>query len=227
MNKLLLSIFLVSIITLTSSATTDYTLIKLSSSSAKCLDGTSPAFYYYKGALANKWIVYFEGGGWCGTPDPSTTLADCYARSQTDLGSSKNYPATQSFNGWGILSPVYSDNNYYYDYNKVFIKYCDGTGHQGTHKDPVPYQTNQLWFRGYNNTDETVNYLMNSLGMKAANEVLIAGCSAGGLATYTWVDNLAARFDISKVRVYSMPDAGIFLDEMNVQTGQYDYRMII
>lgn len=36
---------------------------------------------------------------------------------------------------------------------------------------------------------------MNTLDMKSADEVLIAGCSAGGLATYTWVDNIAARFD--------------------------------
>ncbi len=36
---------------------------------------------------------------------------------------------------------------------------------------------------------------MNVLGMEYADEIMISGCSAGGLAAYTWVDNIAARFD--------------------------------
>lgn len=33
---------------------------------ALCLDGTTPA-YYIKYGDPTKWIISFEGGGWCGS----------------------------------------------------------------------------------------------------------------------------------------------------------------
>ena len=49
-----------------------------------CLDGSSPAYYFYpgNGTGANKWYVHHEGGGWC------ESLDDCKDRAGTDLGSS-------------------------------------------------------------------------------------------------------------------------------------------
>jgi hypothetical protein len=36
----------------------------------------------------------------------------------------------------------------------VYIKYCDGTGHQGYRKDPVATpQGKNLYFRGFKNTE--------------------------------------------------------------------------
>lgn len=84
----------------------NYTLHMVDNDQALCLDGTKPGFYFFKGTQSNKWVIFFEGGGWCGLDDPNSTLADCYARSQTDLGSSKNYPASLSLKGAGILSPL-------------------------------------------------------------------------------------------------------------------------
>lgn len=63
--------------------------------------------------------------------------------------------------------------------------------------------------------------------MGSADEVLVTGCSSGGVAAYTWVDYIASKFDTSKVRVYGMPDSGIFLDEKNVVTNSFDYRKTI
>jgi hypothetical protein len=34
---------------------------------ALCLDGTHGAYYAYKGALSNKFLISFESGGWCGS----------------------------------------------------------------------------------------------------------------------------------------------------------------
>jgi acetyl esterase/lipase len=53
-----------------------------------CIDGTPPAYYYRKGhgTGSDKWLVYFEGGGWC------YNLTQCAYRAQTDLGSSSKYP---------------------------------------------------------------------------------------------------------------------------------------
>ena len=60
---------------------------------AFCLDGSKPAYYVNQG-LKNKFILSFEGGGWCGSHlGISQTLEDCYHRSKTALGSSSSYPA--------------------------------------------------------------------------------------------------------------------------------------
>ncbi len=34
---------------------------------AKCLDGSIPAFYWKKGDESKKFLIYFEGGEFCGS----------------------------------------------------------------------------------------------------------------------------------------------------------------
>ena len=43
---------------------------------AACLDGSPPAMYIHEGVGANadKFLVYFQGGGFCGNIDINTTL---------------------------------------------------------------------------------------------------------------------------------------------------------
>lgn len=57
-----------------------------------CLDGSAPAYYMYPGfgEGKNNFIIYFQGGGFCGEPTLDATLQSCYSRSNTELGSSKN-----------------------------------------------------------------------------------------------------------------------------------------
>jgi hypothetical protein len=45
-----------------------------------CLDGTPGAYYIQEGVgdNKNKFILYFEGGGWCGGITMSNTLQSCY-----------------------------------------------------------------------------------------------------------------------------------------------------
>jgi hypothetical protein len=52
----------------------------------------------------------------------------------------------------------------------------------------------------------------------------VTGQSAGGLATFLWTNYIADN--AKQAKVWSAPDCGIFLDSMNVQTGQNSYRMI-
>jgi hypothetical protein len=107
-----------------------YSLFKkvtLQSVDARCLDGTLGAYYVSEGD-PSKVVISYEGGGWCGSSDLASTIEDCYQRSKGDLGSSKNYPDT--FGQWdGILSD--DPQNYFKNWTKVHMKYCDGTGHQG------------------------------------------------------------------------------------------------
>ena len=48
--------------------------------------------YYHRpgwGDGANKWMLYYEGGGWCSNPE------ECYDRTLTELGSSNDYDKTK------------------------------------------------------------------------------------------------------------------------------------
>lgn len=72
-----------------------------------CLDGSAPAYYMDPGFGRNEknFVIYFQGGGFCGSSTLDSTLQACYQRSSTDLGSSNPLPKTFDARGFGILSP--------------------------------------------------------------------------------------------------------------------------
>ena len=108
---------------------------------AQCLDGTPGAYYLRTVPGSTDWMFYFEGGGWC------YSEVDCLGRSHGGLGSSKAYPATQSDNLGGLLSPN-ATINYFSNYNLVYMKYCDGNSFSGDRDAPVPVNGSLLYFRG-------------------------------------------------------------------------------
>ena len=75
------------------------------------------------GSGVDKWIVHFEGGGWC------FDEAECAERSKTGLGSSKTWPKTASYGG--LLSANKEINPDFYDWNVAFLNYCDGASFAG------------------------------------------------------------------------------------------------
>lgn len=71
-----------------------YKLVLLSQErGAACLDGSAPGIYVHEGQGENKnnFLIYFEGGGFCGETTLADTLESCYKRSFTHLGTSKDY----------------------------------------------------------------------------------------------------------------------------------------
>lgn len=189
---------------------------------ALCLDGTKGAYYITEGKESTKFLLSFEGGGWCGNSAGLTqTLESCFQRSKTALGSSNSYPATISASA-GILSDV--PQNYFKDWTIAHLKYCDGTGHQGYKKDPVNYKGEDLYFRGYTVTQAQLHSidLANKI-FSIATEIAITGQSAGGLATFLWTNYIAERAP-KNAKVWSLPDSGIFLDSPNYASHLYNYR---
>lgn len=59
----------------------------LESEQALCLDG-SRFMYFIRPGDPQKWLVFFQGGGWC------WNVTDCAARAKTSLGSSSSWPST-------------------------------------------------------------------------------------------------------------------------------------
>jgi hypothetical protein len=137
------------------------------------------------------------------------------------LGSSSKYGQT-----WQQYEGILSDNalNAYRDWTIVYLKYCDGTGHQGYKKDPIPYKNKNLYFRGHNVTIGQLDSLNNLYGLFNATDIIVTGQSAGGLATFLWTNYIVERAS-KNTRVISLPDSGIFLDSMNYITKRNEYKL--
>merc|ERR1719183_1221361 len=91
------------------------------SNGAQCLDGSPGAYYLQKGTGdgVNKWYIHHQGGGWCESMD------DCLSRSQGGLGSSKGFPATANLGG-GYFDTDATQNPLMFNWNHVYMRYCDG-----------------------------------------------------------------------------------------------------
>ncbi len=150
------------------------------------------------------------------------TLENCYVRSKTQLGSSKNYSKTIEFHHeQGMLSS--NKNNNFKDWKKIYIKYCSGAGHQGYRSQPVKYKDSELYFRGHNITIEQFNSIEEKLGLfSKASQVIVSGSSAGGLAAFTWANYVGER--VKNGKVWAIPDAGIFMDSYNHKLNKPAYK---
>eukprot|EP00929_Paragymnodinium_shiwhaense_P009220 TRINITY_DN113303_c0_g1_i1.p1 TRINITY_DN113303_c0_g1~~TRINITY_DN113303_c0_g1_i1.p1 ORF type:complete len:464 (-),score=47.79 TRINITY_DN113303_c0_g1_i1:219-1436(-) len=175
---------------------------------AVCLDGSDAGFYFAPArdvANANNWQIFFRGGGWCYSKE------DCLARSETIVGSSKDWSAT-SVHG-GLLSSDCSLNPDFCNFNRVELRYCDGNSFSGNREEPVEVHGKQLYFRGRRILDAVLDTLF-TMGLKEATNVMLTGVSAGGLATFLHTDYVHARLLASAPRLEkfrSVPMSGFFL----------------
>jgi len=179
------------------------------STGAMCLDGTPGAYFFLKGSGsgANKWYIHHEGGGWCESMD------DCLSRSNTGLGSSKSYPTNASL-GDGYFSTDATQNPLMYNWNHVLMRYCDGASFSGNNDTTASYKGKTLYWRGKRIREAIAKDLMEKRGLHEATDLVVSGCSAGGLATYLhtdqWCDFLKATNPAAKC--VGLPDSGFFLD---------------
>jgi len=137
---------------------------------AVCLDGSAAGYYIRKGSGsgADKWILHLGGGGWCANE------TNCYNRSTTWLGSSKMWPASVGIGGF--LSDNSTVNPDFYNWNIVYLMYCDGGSFAGSVKDPIHVNGKPVYFRGQQILKSDLDDLLAS-GMKSASEIILTGCS--------------------------------------------------
>lgn len=196
------------------------------SGGAACIDG-SPAGFNFRpgvGAGARKLVVHLGGGGWCETP------ADCAARSHTPLGSSRRWPPSGTpplgdGGAAGLLSADPAVNPATSEWAAAFVMYCSGDSFVG-HAGPVDVvasdgrgrlgrqRPHRLYFRGRAILDAFVDALQRDIFPAGAppTEIILGGCSAGGLGALLSADHFASRWDRAATRVTALPGAGIFLD---------------
>jgi hypothetical protein len=185
------------------------------SSGAVCLDGTPSGFYFSpatNASNANDWQIYFQGGGWC------YDKMDCWTRSSTNLGSSKAWKKTGSMDG--LLSSDCSQNPDFCNFNRVWMVYCDGNSFSGNREEPVVVNEKPLYFRGRRIIDETLSALKANFGLGNAENVMLTGCSAGGLATYLHTDYVHDQLKViapSMKKYKASPISGFFLQHQTVE----------
>lgn len=200
MMTLLLTYFFVILSTTNTqfSGVQEMKLILVEDEDAKCLDGSQPGYYISYGTEVNKWFIFHEGGGWC------NSLDDCLFRSTTIFGSTTN--RVKSFVPYDKFSENPDKNMLMYNWNKIWIVYCDGGSFSGDRI--VEHKNKTLYFKGR----PILRAIKNSLPLKNATDVVISGCSAGGLSTYLnldwWAHDLSAK-------VVGLPMDGFFLNLIN------------
>ncbi|TVU36213.1 hypothetical protein EJB05_18137, partial [Eragrostis curvula] len=182
---------------------------------AVCLDGSPPAYQLQRGfgSGAHSWLVYLAGGAWCNSTET------CSERKVTDLGSS-HFMKEFAFDG--ILSNKHPINPDFYNWNKVFIRYCDGASFAGD-AEVEDQDGSKLFFRGLRIWEVVIDELMR-IGLADAKQTLLLGCSSGGLATLLHCDNFRARFP-QEVAVKCLSDAGFFLDIKDL-SGERSFRSL-
>mmetsp|Transcript_8619 Transcript_8619/g.26759 ORF Transcript_8619/g.26759 Transcript_8619/m.26759 type:complete len:449 (-) Transcript_8619:23-1369(-) len=186
---------------------------------AVCLDGSSPGFYFRPASdpeNAKRWLIYIKGGGWCYEPQ------DCLQRSGTILGSSDGWAPTNELGGMMSTDPLVSPS--FYAYNHVSIEYCDGASFSGDVDSPVQVAAGThggangtVYFRGHRILQRIFEVLMDDYGLDSATDVLLTGCSAGGLAVYLHCDEVAEMLHASErqLNYRCAPGSGFFLEHSN------------
>jgi hypothetical protein len=124
----------------------------------------------------------------------------------------KNWPSCLKPNSLKFYESSSKNRNpLTYNWNMVHIKYCDGSSYSGD--SMVEFEDKLLYFKGKNNRDAFIRNLL-AAGMDKGTEIILSGCSAGGLGIFFGLDDMATQ--IRKVnphaKIRGMADSGYFLD---------------
>lgn len=222
---------------LSASATTLWARVLLTGhveDGARCLDGSPPAYYVNPGVGENatKFILFWEGGGWCQSEQ------DCAERATTPLGSSESYAPTMDYNERDLLNRNCTDNHAFCSWSSVYAPYCDGQSRASDLLQPVPVSYKNitaLFYRGFRNLEATLSQLLSAdpapgtglplPSLASATHLLISGSSAGGLTTYLHADRIAERVQAANPRtiVKAVPEVGFFIDGASIWAGAHLY----
>jgi len=201
-------------------------LVQLSATNAVCLDGSNYSYYFSAGSFLSGYLFHHQGGGWC------QTIEECLTRSlirgPASRGSSNNYKPTidlasvDAAPGHGGFSMFNRDkvlNPLFYNWNFVYLPYCDGGSFTGDSSSQ--YGKYRLQFRGKRIREAVVAHLKLTAGLASATDVVISGASAGGLAAFLHTDWYGDQLPGAKLR--GMPDSGWFLNGHYSRDKKKDY----
>eukprot|EP01084_Bolivina_argentea_P226257 382200_1 len=181
---------------------------------AVCLDGSPGLYYIGKGTGdgINKFLIYFQGGGWCSGVNVSSGIGfdSCSHRRTTSLGSTKGDSKTKNLEGTFGMSINETLNPTMYNWNHIYVEYCDGGSFSGNRKDAIIGNEGPLYFRGKRILDAVLDSLNKHNNLNSATDIVISGGSAGGLATFLHTNYIANKYPNKKI--VSLPNVGFFIE---------------
>mmetsp|Transcript_1050 Transcript_1050/g.2606 ORF Transcript_1050/g.2606 Transcript_1050/m.2606 type:complete len:484 (+) Transcript_1050:244-1695(+) len=221
----------------------------------RCLDGSWPVYYFAYGAQPTKWVIELEGGDWCTRFDRGDDSRErskderrnCFDRRELgglQGGTTKEDPEYLDIKEMGDQAAHLSSNSnrnpMMHDWNKVFVRNCDGSSFTssrpgiftGADDGDDDDDNDGLYMQGKQILDGVVSDLLFNKHLGHAREVVIAGCSAGGLAVMIHADSIAERIrgnalnlrrpDAADIKIRALADSGFFLAE-SCGDGDQDY----
>ena len=198
-----------------------YHEIPIATTGATCLDGSPYGFYFTDGIPSRReprsmrynesWVLFFEGGGWCWSPE------DCALRAEQKSGSSTTWQKNSTVSLGGLVNRCCFCTKFC-RFRRVYLKSCDGHSFVGNatfdaptrpdlsasreavdlHSQMAPPKVlrsaGQAILRG------VLDELMAHFGLADAKSILIAGCSAGGLAALLTAERIRTELADRGVR---------------------------
>ena len=147
-----------------------------------------------------RWVIYLQGGGLC------FTKGDCQSRTLTALGSSRYWEGQRT--GTAVQKVDSATNPDFWDANQIYVPYCSGDLHTGTHLNTSDF-TYHLYFSGHENLEGILFKIKADYPeFNNARDVLLSGDSAGGMGTFYNLDWLAEKVPWATVK--GAPIAGWF-----------------
>ncbi|KAK6251631.1 Pectinacetylesterase/NOTUM - like 2 [Theobroma cacao] len=123
--------------------------------------------------------------------------------------------------GWcnNVTSCLVRKNTHldFYNWNRVKVRYCDGSSFTGDVAAVNP--VTNLHFRGARVWLAVMEDLL-AKGMRNAENAVLSGCSAGGLASILHCDSFPALLPMG-TKVKCLSDAGYFINAKDVSGGHY------
>jgi fermentation-respiration switch protein FrsA (DUF1100 family) len=90
-----------------------------------------------------------------------------------------------------LLSADPAVNPNFYDWTRVLLMYCDGSGHQGSTYLGLGWKLITFHLRGENITKGLFASLQNSHQfLSKGNRIVLAGSSVGGIAALLWANHV-------------------------------------
>lgn len=189
----------------------------ISDTDAICNDNTKATFYFGPQSK-QKWIVFFESGGFC------ASLEDCNKRYidqiSTIFMTSNGLP--DRVTGKDLLSASKDENPTFSDYTHVLVPYCSSDLWLGLKTNPKrPFHfvddssVDNFSFRGQTIFRSVFLDLLQHYNLSDAREIILAGSSAGGIGVLNhaqWVLNHVIKSRGLNTELFAIVDSGWFID---------------
>merc|ERR1712070_532175 len=158
------------------------------------------------------------GGGWC------TTQKECYewVKDGAEEAGSDTLSNTTSMSGIHSIDP--DINPMFFQWNQVFVNYCDGGSYMGDLDEPYWFDGVQVHVKGSRIVPAVMTYLNDNFEFHAATDVLFGGESSGALGAMLNANKageLVKGYTDGNAEFRVLSDAGWFLDVPNYENGNY------